>query len=70
MKYEVTVERSSVIRALFFKNGLLGIAFTHGATYFYSKVSEEVFFSLCKAKSMGEYFARNIRGKYFTLKVV
>ena len=44
----------------------LNITFTSGNRYTYSDCDEKLFRGLCRAKSAGRYFAKNIRPHYVT----
>jgi len=47
----------------------LRVWFKNGTAYDYAKVPQSVFMELEKAKSVGSYFAANIKGKYSFVKV-
>lgn len=50
-------------------NNELYVTFSNDTTYKYSDVPKEVYNELSKAKSVGKYFAQNIKNKYSTIKV-
>jgi hypothetical protein len=47
----------------------LEVEFNHGGVYQYYNVTEDVYFDLLNADSIGSYFSNNIRKDYPTHKV-
>ena len=46
------------------KKKILHVQFTHGGTYLYSGVPEQVYKTLLESDSVGTYFSQNIKGVY------
>ncbi len=55
---------STAIAAVGYDGHTLTIEFTSGRVYDHPGVSEQVFYELMNASSMGAYYSHNIRGKY------
>jgi hypothetical protein len=62
---EVRNLESDMIRDMSYSNGDLSITFRNGALYRYSNVKSETVIQFLQAKSMGRYFATNIKSLPF-----
>jgi hypothetical protein len=61
--------KSSTIKALSYKGSTLTVGFNSGAIYEYRFVPKKVFLEMAKAKSVGAYFASNVRDAFSFEKV-
>ena len=61
---------SSDIKSIGYENNTLEIEFHSGGIYQYLDVPEEIYIGLMNAKSHGQYFHRNIKNKYNTIKII
>ena len=50
------------------ENGLV-VKFTSGKSYAFASVPFDVFNELREAESKGQYFAANIKGRYYSVKL-
>lgn len=50
-------------------NGEMNVTFKNGTTYAYSNVPQVEFHRLVSAKSAGQHFSENVRGKYQSRKL-
>lgn len=64
-----TWEDSSLLSSSSWCQGDLTVTFKGGQQYKYSNVSLEEFDNFVNAESGGQYFSREIRGKYETEKI-
>ena len=60
---------SSLLNGFLWNSGVLALYFTDGKTYIYIGVPRGVVEELNSAESKGQYFVRNIKGKYEYLHV-
>ena len=60
---------SSNLDAAGYQKGQLYIRFKSGCTYSYAKVPYDRFDGLCSAESAGQFFHREIRGKFHCTKL-
>lgn len=65
----IKIFNSSAIMLAKRENDMLTICFTSGGKYKYDSIPEDVIDGLWNAESAGQYFHRNIRGKYDAVKV-
>lgn len=63
------IVNSSLIRSVGYSNGTLEIEFRRDGIYEYRDVPPEVFHELTVAKSIGEYFVKNIKSVYSFKKI-
>ena len=65
----MTPVTSSQIAEVGYENGTLAVKFKGGATYTYAGVPQATFDEMLKAKSVGTFFGKTIRGKFEYKKV-
>lgn len=65
----IKIFNSSAISVAKRENNMLTITFTSGGKYKYDSIPEDVIDGLWNAESAGQYFHRNIKGKYVATKL-
>lgn len=66
---EMIKVKSSNIKEIGFKDGILRVVFTYGAKYDYLNVPDQIFEDFLQSESIGSFFHKKIKDKYLTKKV-
>jgi len=67
---KLTPVKSSNIKAVGHKDGVLYVEFKGGKTFSYEDVSETQYNEFIKSDSVGSFFARNIRNAHKAVEVL
>lgn len=60
---------SSNVNSVGYENSTLYVSFHNGGTYAYYNVPETIYHGLLDAPSVGQYFARYVKGRYIYDKI-
>jgi len=61
--------KSSNIKTIGYKEGILEVEFTSGSVYQYNEVPQEIYVNILEAESKGKYFAKVVRPKFKAVKI-